>query len=569
MFSQPLATRHFKLYAAAMMLAALVIALLAVNFAAGPIQAQNADGSHPDPQPCGPGAAKVADNPDKQITSGHYALFDAYWWKFDKNAKKSGTLNNNLCPPTAVHKDVQQGPTTVEVTTRTATNVDIGETVIHIGDKHKVTVVNNTNAINNNRDENGNLVNVGANEINLAEYPFIKDGLADEVVFDANGTPTMNGQPVQAWWLRLDDPDIAGDDSSDLKLGFSAGLFDAQWWYLEDEEGNSVEPLQYEFESERDAIDDNLEPHFFAFEKPKEGNAEQKDAIWNKTDADTNELKLWPGQYNHRQWVFTQPGTYVLQVHIKGHVRQKAPDGAASDWEPLHPEDKTVTSEVKRYTIQVGDLTLVEPPWFLLLERTLREDTQAGTAFGDPIPVQNPDKNALTFTLEGYGADKFSASPVTGGAQLAVAGNANLADEKVLYYDLRLGVSDGKDREGNRDPSVDDSVAVRIHLTDAPPSSYAAIMRVSSTRAAVGDDIDLRLAWYHPPGQIRHKFAWIDPDGREDEVAGGSATWKVNVSKPGKWTFYGETWTNTTEGTQTLVENKISSNRVEVFVSAD
>ena len=545
-------------------MAALVITLLAVNFAAGPAQAQNADGTHPNPQPCGPGAADVSDKPTKEITSGHYALFDAYWWKFDKDAEKSGTLNNNLCPPTAVHKDVRQGQRIVEVTTRTATNVDIGETVIHIGDKHKVTVVDNPNAIDGKKDDQGNLVNVGANEINLAEYPFIKDGLVK------NDDDTIKAG-TQVYWLRLDDPDIAGDDSSDLKLGFSAGLFDEQWWYLEDADGNSVEPLQYEFESERDAIDDGKEPHFFAFEEPLANNAKQKNAIWNKTNADTNELRLKPGHYDHKQWVFTQPGTYVLQVHIKGHVRQKEnkPTGAGEDWEPLHPEDKTVTSEVKRYTIQVGDLTLVEPPRFLSREWTLREDTQAGTAFGDPIPVHNPDKNDLTFTLEGYGADKFSASPVAGGAQLAVAGNANLADEKVWYYDLKLGVSDGKDREGNRDPSVDDSVAVRIHLTDVPPSSYTATMRVSSTRAAVGDDIGLRLAWYHPPGQISHKFYWIDPDGQGYDVAGGGGTYTVNVSKPGKWTFYGETWTERTLGTQVLVENKIFSNRVDVFVSAD
>ena len=43
--------RHIKFYGATLAMAALVIALLAVSFSAGPTQAQNSGNNYPDPQP--------------------------------------------------------------------------------------------------------------------------------------------------------------------------------------------------------------------------------------------------------------------------------------------------------------------------------------------------------------------------------------------------------------------------------------------------------------------------------------------------------------------------------------
>ncbi|MYC38009.1 MAG: hypothetical protein F4X66_14005, partial [Chloroflexi bacterium] len=71
--------RRTALYGAMLAMAALVITLLAVNFAAGPALAQNADNTYPDPQPCGPGAATAFMEEPHELTSGHYALFDSYW----------------------------------------------------------------------------------------------------------------------------------------------------------------------------------------------------------------------------------------------------------------------------------------------------------------------------------------------------------------------------------------------------------------------------------------------------------------------------------------------------------
>ena len=70
---------------------------------------------------------------------------------------------------------------------------------------------------------------------------------------------------------------------------------------------------------------------------------------WTTADADTNLLEITPGAYEHRDWFFTRPGTYVLQVHAKGH-----PSSAFQSSEGI--DELTVASEVVRYTFHVGKL---------------------------------------------------------------------------------------------------------------------------------------------------------------------------------------------------------------------
>lgn len=436
-----------------MTLAALVIALLAVAMTASPTMAQTPPYS--DPKPCGPGESEVPDSPDTTISEGHYAVFDGYW---DFSSK---TLNLNLCPPAVEHtmESPGRGQAPVEVSTRAASNVDIQRTVIHI---------------------NGSDFEHTLTAADLEEYDFFKAGDSDR-----NGVDDAVGQTV--WWLKVDDPDTPDvDEDSALAMGFSAALFSSDYWYLDDgaESPVEMEPLQYEFEVIREpGVPIAEQGHVFAFDDspaptPTEGGDDEgiKTAYWDSSEVDANALPLYPGEYHHFQWAFTKPGTYVISVQLKGHVRQRNPHDAADKgyetWMPIST-NLVETSTVEQYVFQIGPLTLNEDPAFVV-ERSVEEHSANDTLVGDPIPVYQGDEDDLTFTLSGLGHSVFSVEEDSNGnAQIKVADSDHLDHEARSEYRLTLNVSDSKDREGNTDDAVDSSISVRINVTDLEERSVA------------------------------------------------------------------------------------------------
>lgn len=446
-----------------MTLAALVIALLAVALTASPTMAQTPP--YPDPKPCGPNQHAVPDPADATITGGHYAVFDGYW-DFDKK-----NLNLNLCPPAVEHTLVPDdfGGDPVEVSTRTESNVDIQQTVIHI---------------------NGSDFEHTLTAADVEKYDFFKVGDGDDAGTEDDAVGTT------VWWLKVDDPSTTDvDEDSALAMGYSAALFETQYWYLDDgtRSTEGLEPLQYEFEVIREpGIPVAEQGHVFAFDDspaPTEGDgAGIKTADWDSSEVDANALRLFPGNYHHYQWAFTKPGTYVISVQLKGHVRTKddpRPAGAAADWEPI--SDNTVeTSEVGRYVFQIGALTLNEDPAFVV-ERSVEEHSANETLVGDPIPVYQGDDDDLTFALSGPGHSVFSAeADANGNAQIKVADSAHLDHEARPEYRLTLSVRDNKDHESNTDASVDSLISVKINVTDMEERTVA---ENSVGGALVGDAI--------------------------------------------------------------------------------
>lgn len=447
-----------------MTLAALVIALLAVAMSASPTMAQTPP--YPDPKPCGPNQHPVPDPADATITSGHYAVFDGYW-DFDKK-----NLNLNLCPPAVEHtmetQYINGRPTQVEVSTRTESNVDVQQTVIHINGsdfEHELTAAD------------------------VEKYDFFKVGDGDDAGTEDDAVGTT------VWWLKVDDPSTTDvDEDSALAMGYSAALFESQYWYLEDGTDDGAEPLQYEFEVIREpGIPVAEQGHVFAFDDEVPTDGSDKTADWDSSEVDANALKLFPGNYHHFQWAFTKPGTYVISVQLKGHVRTKddpRPAGAAADWEPI--SDKTVeTSEVGRYVFQIGALTLNEEPAFVV-ERSVEEHSANETLVGDPIPVYQGDDDDLTFALSGPGHSVFSVEADTdGNAQIKVADSAHLDHDARPEYRLTLSVRDNKDHESNTDDAVDSSISVKINVTDMPERSVA---ENSAENTLVGDAIEVANA---------------------------------------------------------------------------
>ena len=184
-------------------------------------------------------------------------------------------------------------------------------------------------------------------------------------------------------------------------------------------------------------------PHFFAYEAPKLGNVAQE-PVWDSSEPGKGEMELDPGEYRALQWVFTKPGTYLLWVHLLGDVRANKPADAGEDWKPISG-NVTETSEVYRYTFQVGDtLVETEPPIFGV-NREVEENSPGGVEVGEPIPVYNADADTLYYELTGDGHGNFEtvvASTDPHAVQIVVADGANLDYETKPSYDLNLSVTD-------------------------------------------------------------------------------------------------------------------------------
>ena len=439
--------RNLLLTGTILAMAVIAAALLAVAFAGGPVQAQNPGNTYPDPQPCGTGAATAFMEEPHEVTEGRFALFDGYWRatgdSFDGDSAATGVLHTNECPPlmaVTTKFDPNTGQEDVVVTRSARENgMDVDEAIMHVRDEYLATTTATTTG----------------GQLSLQEYPEVAP-------YVSAGT--------QVWWLRLDDPDTPADETSDLSLGFSAALLDDQYW-LTSEDGK---PMRYKFLVERFPTNPGDVPHFFAYKAPKAGGA-AAELVWDSTRPGEGAMLLDPGEYEALQWVFTKPGTYVLSVHLEGYVRKINPhkpiDPEYADWKRISGND-IETSEVKRYTIQVGEaLDEIEPPIFGV-NFSVGENSPGGVKVGDPILVYNADADVLEYELTGDGSENFEttvASTDPHAVQVTVSDGASLDYETRPSYQLTLSVTDNLDHESNPNPYTDDILIVRIDLEDQAP----------------------------------------------------------------------------------------------------
>lgn len=451
---------------------AVVAAVAAMTIAlSGGAQAQSPDNNYDDPQPCGPGADTAFQPEPHEITSGHFALFDAYWERTGSQRQdedgpaqlpsaNTGWLHTNACPPLVtqtMETDINGDTTTV--TTLSESNIDIDVAIFHVLDEHKATVA--TRAVDGDYD---------ASLLYLDQYR-----RATEYVDPGD----------QVWWLRLDDPRTTEqDETSGLVLGFSTVRFDGKYWAKR----RDTHPLRYKFELERNpGIAPDEHPHFLAYKARADADANsQATLVWDSARADTNDMAMEAGELEDLQWIFTQPGTYEISVHLLGWVRDE--DNApprAGDWEPISG-NFTETSEVKRYVIQVGsELDEVEPPQFGV-SLTVDVGAAANAPVGAPIPVFADKADDLAYTLSGEGAEDFYADSTTPGAvQIKVADSVTLDHNRQARYFLTLGVTDKVDHESNHDISIDDTIAVEIVLTGYP----RAVLEVDNPNPVVGETV--------------------------------------------------------------------------------
>ena len=335
--------RNLTFYVVALAMAALVIGAAAL-LPAGPAQARVDFGTDGLPEtginvaqqntvPACDEESKPAANAVDEISTGYYAVFDGYW------VADEGHLSNNFCPPRVTVVD-EFGEKTY---TRHNADIDIRKTAFSIPDSYKVTVVDSSVA-------GGNPSTVTGPKIDLDNYRFMKKDNAVSAMKTEGGSTTFADNSL--WWVKLDSP-----GTSPLQIGYSTALMNEADWYNPD-----GDPVQFEFEAVHVFQDGTrysqsalhqLGIHFFAFDP----GAAQTNAQWSSVDLDANAVQMQTGQYRQMQFAFTKPGSYLVQVQVKGHVRKATdpapPGGRPAGWEPVSPDD-TITSPVQWYTFHVG-----------------------------------------------------------------------------------------------------------------------------------------------------------------------------------------------------------------------
>ena len=303
-----------------------IVAVAAVMLLAGgnPAQATNAEtrtltpensgGGHllpmatdntPTPTPRFPGEPPCPEQAVPVVDSGHIALFDV-WWNPEELE-----LTNTSCPPTVLHVPADPGdeeeerPATPARDDRSASSIDIEETVIHIPNSAKVT-------------------------LNETDYP--KDKY--QAVWDADDAENPAGDGDRMVWVLPACPPDGSSDTVELCLSFSAALLnDADW--------NG--PIVYHMDHVHQVdIDKQDQRYVLAYDVTNE----RSQLHWSSFDARVSRMPVTPGGYERPVWFFTSRGSYEFQVHITGDTNLDLSDSVN--------KNPSVNSDVRTYILHVG-----------------------------------------------------------------------------------------------------------------------------------------------------------------------------------------------------------------------
>ena len=104
-------------------------------------------------------------------------------------------------------------------------------------------------------------------------------------------------------------------------------------------------------------------------------------------------------------------------------------------------------------------------------ERSVAENSPAGTPVGTPVTADDPENDGLTYSLRRIGSAPFEINADTG--LISVTDGARLDYESRRSHSVDVSVSDGKDRMGRPDASTDDTIRVTILLEDVDDGETA------------------------------------------------------------------------------------------------
>ena len=173
--------------------------------------------------------------------------------------------------------------------------------------------------------------------------------------------------------------------------------------------------------------------------------------------------------------------------------------------------DQAGMSATKTVTVTVSSVN--EVPEFTdgaTASRSVDENRPADQDIGAAVGATDPDTgDTLTYTLEGDDAASFAIDETTG--QLKT--RDPLDYETKASYAVTVSVSDGKDIDGNADPSADNTIDVTISVTNVPE---AGTVILSSLQPQVGTALTATL---------------VDPD----DATGVTWTWESSSDWSSGW----------------------------------
>ena len=267
------------------------------------------------------------------ISSGHYAIFEAYWDTEDR------TLVNNPCPAKVTHHhgsddDDSNDDEEHETHTRAASDIDIGSTVFHISGTANTTV---SPPADKDEAPTEDQKNYRFLYPRVEEEHDTEDGKKDGILF-------LGKDGI--WTLPTCTAEGGPPATDSLCFGFSTALLRADDWETMAESDGDDLKIEYHLVAVRE--DNAIAPadrgHVFAIvDEDGLGTGDYVDPIWSSYNIDDNEIRMPANEYLHPHWVFTEPGTYLLQLHAHG----RPTDG-------FETEADTVTSVVQTYTFHVG-----------------------------------------------------------------------------------------------------------------------------------------------------------------------------------------------------------------------
>ena len=332
-----------------------------------PVQQDEGDGSgstptptptpvprtHATPEPCAGEAGNPNTKASHVVDSGHVALFDVYWNPGEKE------LTNNHCPPTVAHE-----PSTE---TRSASSINIEETIIHIPNSAKVNLKTSTTYTERKYQD----------------------------LWDADDKENPDGDGDGIVWALPACPANGALAADGLCISFSAALLNEADW-----DGDIVYHVDHVHQIDIDKQDAR---YVLAYDR-----VNGRDALrWDSSDLSRNQVQVAPGGYDRPMWFFTSRGTYEFQVHITGSP-ERDPDELGG-LEPIS-EDANVSSDVVEYILHVG----AEADLGVDLEMRNRgnENLCIGEASDDTQPLRPHEVVGVLVTASNAGSEEAPETKV-------------------------------------------------------------------------------------------------------------------------------------------------------------